>query len=42
MSQALLHLRLLGLAQMPDEDELDHIDDNKYVRAPQALYPAFG
>src|SRR5215813_3501992 len=42
MSQALLHLRLLGLAQMPDEDELDHIDDNKYVRAPQSLYPAFG
>jgi len=42
MSQALTHLRLLGLATLPDEDEMDHIDDNKYVRAPQALYPAFG
>jgi predicted phage terminase large subunit-like protein len=42
MTQALAHLRLLGLAQMPDEDELDHIDENKYVRAPQALYPALG
>jgi predicted phage terminase large subunit-like protein len=42
MTQALAHLRLLGLAQMPDEDELDHIDENKYVRAPVALYPALG
>ena len=42
MTQALIHLRQLGLAQMPDEDELDHIDENKYVRAPQALYPALG
>jgi predicted phage terminase large subunit-like protein len=40
MSQALAHLRLLGLAQMPDEDELDHIDDNKYKPRPQPLYPA--
>src|SRR4249920_164673 len=29
MTQALIHLRQLGLAQMPDEDELDHIDENK-------------
>jgi predicted phage terminase large subunit-like protein len=42
MTQALAHLRLLGLAQMPDEDELDHIDENKYVRAPIPLYPALG
>jgi len=42
MTQAMVHLRTIGLAQMPDEDELDHIDDNKYVRAPQALYPALG
>ena len=42
MTQALEYLRKLGLAQMPDEDELDHIDDNKYVRAPQPLYPGLG
>jgi predicted phage terminase large subunit-like protein len=42
MTQALEYLRKLGLAQMPDEDELDHIDDNKYVKAPQPLYPALG
>ena len=42
MTQALVYLRTLGLAQMPDEDEMDHIDDNKYVRAPQPLYPALG
>ena len=42
MTQALVYLRTLGLAQMPDEDELDHIDDNKYMRAPVALYPALG
>jgi predicted phage terminase large subunit-like protein len=42
MTQAMIHLRKIGLAQLPDEDELDHIDDNKYVRAPTALYPALG
>lgn len=42
MTQALVYLRTLGLAQMPDEDEMDHIDDHKYVRAPQPLYPALG
>jgi len=41
MSQALVHLRQLGLAQMPDEDELDAVDINKYRRQPTALYPAF-
>jgi predicted phage terminase large subunit-like protein len=40
MSQALAHMRALGLATMPDEDELDHIDDNKYRPEPQPLYPA--
>jgi predicted phage terminase large subunit-like protein len=42
MSQALAHLRALGLAAMPDEDELDHIDDNKYRPTQQPLYPAMG
>jgi predicted phage terminase large subunit-like protein len=42
MSQALVHLRLLGLANMPDEDQLDHIDDHKYRKAPVPLYPAMG
>ena len=42
MSQALKHLRDIGLASLPDEDELEHIDDNKYRRAPAPLYPAYG
>jgi predicted phage terminase large subunit-like protein len=42
MSQALAHLRLLGLAQMPDEDELEHLDDNKYRSPVKPLYPAMG
>lgn len=42
MSQGLLHLRQLGLAQMPDEDELERADDNKYKSAPIPLYPAYG
>jgi predicted phage terminase large subunit-like protein len=42
MAQALAHMRLLGLAQLPDEDELDDIDENKYRRAPVPLYPAMG
>src|SRR5215472_17479776 len=41
MSQALAHLRALGLATLPDEDELDHIDDDKYKSQPKPLYPAF-
>jgi len=41
MSQALVHLRLLGLATMPDEDELEDIDANKYVSPPRPMYPAF-
>ena len=40
-SQALAHLRALGLATLPDEDELDHIDDDKYKPSARPLYPAF-
>lgn len=42
MTQALCHLRLIGLATLPDEDELDHMDDNKYVPRQVPLYPALG
>jgi predicted phage terminase large subunit-like protein len=42
MSQALIHLRMMGLAMLPDEDELEHIDDEKYRPRPQPLYPAMG
>ena len=40
MSQALAHLRSIGLATLPDEDEMDHIDDDKYKRPAIPLYPA--
>lgn len=39
MTQALIHMRLLGLATLPDEDEVDRFEENKYVRAPVPLYP---
>jgi len=42
MSQALIHLRKLGLAQMPDEDEMDEAYSNSYKREPTPLYPAYG
>lgn len=42
MSQALVHLRAIGLATMPDEDDLDRSDDNKYKRPAVPLYPACG
>ena len=42
MSQALVHMRKLGLATLPDEDELEDIEENKYRKMPDALYPAFG
>jgi len=42
MTQALIHLRKLGLITLPDEDEVDTYDENKYVRAPVPLYPAIG
>lgn len=42
MTQALIYLRTLGLATLPDEDELEDIDANKYHRAPVPLYPALG
>ena len=42
MSQALKHFRDAGLAQLPDEDELDHIEEGRYQREPQPLYPAYG
>ena len=40
MSQGLLHLRLLGLAKLPDEWEIDERDP-VYERGPVPLYPAF-
>jgi predicted phage terminase large subunit-like protein len=40
ISQALIYLRKLGLITLPDEDEIDHIDDDKYRSASQPLYPA--
>jgi predicted phage terminase large subunit-like protein len=42
MTQALIHLRTIGLITLPDEDELDLINENKYVATQQALYPALG
>lgn len=42
MSQALVHMRNLGLATLPDEDELDDIEEKKYRREPAPLYPAYG
>src|SRR5262245_57557727 len=42
MTQALVHFRKLGLATLPDEDELDDIEEKKYRREPSPLYPAYG
>ena len=42
MSQALSHMRALGLATLPDEDELEDIEERKYRREPNPLYPAYG
>lgn len=40
MSQALAYLRTIGLATLPDEDEMETIDDDKYKRPAAPLYPA--
>jgi predicted phage terminase large subunit-like protein len=40
MSQALVYLRTIGLATLPDEEEMDHIDDDKYRSPVLPLYPA--
>ena len=42
MTQALVHLRALGLATMPDEDELEDLAENKYRPQAIPLYPAMG
>jgi predicted phage terminase large subunit-like protein len=42
MTQALTHMRALGLATLPDEDELEDIEEKQYRRAPDPLYPAYG
>jgi predicted phage terminase large subunit-like protein len=42
MTQALVHFRKLGLATLPDEDELEDIEEKKYHREPNPLYPAYG
>lgn len=42
ISQGLKHLRELNLITLPDEDEVDRIEENKYHREPQPLYPAYG
>ena len=42
MTQALVHMRKLGLATLPDEDELEDIIENQYRREPSPLYPAYG
>jgi predicted phage terminase large subunit-like protein len=42
MTQALLHLRNIGLITLPDEDEIDRIEESRYQREPQPLYPAYG
>jgi predicted phage terminase large subunit-like protein len=42
MSQALTHFRALGLATLPDEDELEDVIDKQYKREPSPLYPAWG
>jgi len=41
-SQAIIHMRKLGLATLPDEDELEDVETDKYHRAPAPMYPAFG
>ena len=42
MTQALAHLRALGLATLPDEDQLDDLEQNKYRKEPAPMYPAYG
>jgi hypothetical protein len=42
ISQGLKHLRELGLITLPDEDEVDRIEESKYHREPLPLYPAYG
>jgi len=42
MSQALAHMRALGLATLPDEDELEDLIEKKSFRSPDPLYPAYG
>jgi predicted phage terminase large subunit-like protein len=42
VSQALAHLRALGLATLPDEDELEDVDAGKYKPVLVPLYPAMG
>ena len=39
MTQALKHLRELGLAQLPDEDELDREDENSTGAIPRRFIP---
>lgn len=41
MSQALAYLRAMGLATLPDEDDLAAEESNKYRAQPRALYPGF-
>jgi predicted phage terminase large subunit-like protein len=40
MSQALVHLRTIGLATLPDEDAMEGIDADKYRSPEKPLYPA--
>src|SRR5215831_3151048 len=42
MSQALAHLRAIGLATLPDEDDVELDQQNKYRREPPPMYPAMG
>jgi predicted phage terminase large subunit-like protein len=42
MSQALAHLRAIGLATLPDEDDLDAEEANKYHKLAPPMYPAHG
>jgi len=42
LSQAVIHMRKLGLAMLPDEDELDDIEDKKYKKPLAPMYPAYG
>lgn len=42
ISQGLKYLRDLGLAQLPDEDELDELDPVRYPAHDKPMYPAVG
>jgi predicted phage terminase large subunit-like protein len=42
LSQAVIHMRKVGLATLPDEDELEDIEEKKYKKTPAPLYPAYG